>query len=244
MKDTWLARLGRRLGVAPLEGVQAALVALVQAQAQTRAALEKVEKELNRAGKEQFKSNALAQAQQEQFKAALEQLRQAGVQREDELSERRAHLAQAHGQERVEVVRALFPVLDGLGEALDSGERLLKGTAAVRRLTLAQRLRAAVRALAGSASPGMLPAPSMAAWLEGLGLVQERLLQVLAAAGVEPIETTGKSFDPHWHRAVEVAPAGAGAEPGTVVAQIRGGYALGDRVLRYAEVAVARAVIT
>jgi molecular chaperone GrpE (heat shock protein) len=39
--------------------------------------------------------------------------------------------------------------------------------------------------------------------------------------------------------ALEVVPSGQNQPPGTVVAQLRQGYLVGDRVLRYAEVAVA-----
>ena len=46
-------------------------------------------------------------------------------------------------------------------------------------------------------------------------------------------------FDPHHHVAVEVVPADETVSPGTVASELRRGYLVGDRVLRYAEVAVA-----
>ena len=140
------------------------------------------------------------------------------------------------------MIQTLFPVLDGLGEALESGKRLLEDGSPALHLPLRQRLRLALRALAGKTTcPGQVSARAVAAWLEGLGLVQERLLEVLATEGVRPIETKGQPFDPHWHLAVEAVPATGGIEPHTIVAQTRRGYALGDRALRYAEVVVARA---
>ncbi|MBI2503697.1 MAG: nucleotide exchange factor GrpE [Candidatus Latescibacteria bacterium] len=251
MSATWVSRLARRLGLAQLpadaarrlEGLQAAVAALGSAQARTQAALEKVEKELSRAGREQFKANLLGQKQQEDFQAALEHLRQAEAQRQREWAQLRENLDQARHQERVEVIQTLFPVLDGLGEALESGKRLLEDGAVAQPFPLRQRLGLALRALAGkiSSGPDQVSAQAAAAWLEGLGLVQERLLEVLAAEGVRPIETEGQPFDPHWHLAVEAVPATRDIEPHTIVAQTRRGYALGDRALRYAEVVVARA---
>jgi molecular chaperone GrpE len=238
----WVSRLARRLGLAPipadaarsLAAVQAVLEHLAAAQARTQAALEKVEKELSRAGREQFKANLLGQKQQEELQALFEHLRQAEAQRQREWVQLREGLDQARRQERLELIQTLFPVLDGLGEALESGKRLLANGGL--RLSLGQRLRLA---LIGQL-PGQVPARALAAWLEGVGLVQERLLEVLAGEGVQPIQTTGQPFDPHWHLAVEAVPATGDLEPHTIVAQTRQGYAQGDRVLRYAEVVVAR----
>jgi molecular chaperone GrpE (heat shock protein) len=81
---------------------------------------------------------------------------------------------------------------------------------------------------------------SQVAWLRGLELVRERLLETLAAEGVKPIETIGRPFDPHRHTALGAVPASPEFPPGTIVSELRRGYAAGTRVLRYAEVSVAR----
>jgi len=78
-----------------------------------------------------------------------------------------------------------------------------------------------------------------AGWFRGLHLVRERLLETLAVEGVRPIQTAGQPFDPHWHIALDTAPANPDAPPGTVVAEARRGYMTGECVLRYAEVIVA-----
>lgn len=246
MSPAWVSRLAQRLGLAPipadaarrLEELRTAVEALAAVQVQAQVALEKVEKELSRSGREQFKANLLGQKQQEDLQTTLEHLRQAEAQRQREWAQLRENLDQARHQERVEMIQTLFPVLDGLGEALDSGKRLFEDGPL--RLPFGQRLGLALRALAGKTTC-QVPAQAVAAWLEGLSLVQERLLEVLAAEGVRPIEAKGQTFDPHWHLAVEAMPATGDIEPRTIVAQVRRGYALGDRALRYAEVVVARA---
>jgi hypothetical protein len=80
-----------------------------------------------------------------------------------------------------------------------------------------------------------------AAWLKGLELVRERLFETLAMEGVEPLEAIGQPFDPHCHVALDTVPTQGDVLPGTIVSELRRGYAVGDRVLRYAEVVVARA---
>ena len=51
----------------------------------------------------------------------------------------------------------------------------------------------------------------------------------------------GEPFDPHRHIAIDSVPASEDAAAGTVVAEYRRGYAQGERLLRLAEVVVARA---
>jgi len=70
---------------------------------------------------------------------------------------------------------------------------------------------------------------AMRAWLVGLEFVRQRLLDMLAAEEVRPIETQGKPFDPHFHVALEAVSAGDGHPAGTVVADMRRGYRVGER---------------
>lgn len=77
-------------------------------------------------------------------------------------------------------------------------------------------------------------------WLEGLSFVIQRMLDILAAEDVHPIEALGYRFDPQRHMAVEVVAAETDTPDGTVVAEIRRGYMEGKRVLRHTEVVVAR----
>ena len=77
-------------------------------------------------------------------------------------------------------------------------------------------------------------------WLDGLRLVQRNLDNLLEAAGVTKIEAEGKPFEPWEHEAVLYQEAPDGQE-GLVLSVIRDGYKLHDRVLRAAQVAVAKA---
>lgn len=61
----------------------------------------------------------------------------------------------------------------------------------------------------------------------------------LAAAGVEPIDAIGQTFDPELHDAVETVEV-ASEDEGKVVAQYTRGYKIGDRLLRPARVKVGR----
>ena len=61
----------------------------------------------------------------------------------------------------------------------------------------------------------------------------------LAAAGLEPIEAVGQTFDPELHEAVETVEV-APEDEGKVTSQHTRGYKIGDRLLRPARVKVGR----
>jgi molecular chaperone GrpE len=67
-------------------------------------------------------------------------------------------------------------------------------------------------------------------WVEGVRLIQRKLLKLLEGEGVTPIEALGQPFDPHLHEAVVVDEDAQ--EPHAVVAELRRGYKLRDKVLR------------
>ncbi len=75
-------------------------------------------------------------------------------------------------------------------------------------------------------------------WLRGVQLTLQKLDDVLAAQGVSPIEAVGAMFDPKLHEAVASEES---EEPeDTVIAELRRGYRMNDRVLRPALVKLAR----
>jgi molecular chaperone GrpE len=75
---------------------------------------------------------------------------------------------------------------------------------------------------------------------EGLRAVLEQMDSVLARQGAVRIGDAGERFDPERHEAVAVQ-ASAELPDRTIVAVERSGFALGDRVVRPAQVVVARA---
>lgn len=81
---------------------------------------------------------------------------------------------------------------------------------------------------------------ALSSWLEGLTFVVERLMRVFSERGVSPIEAVGHTFDPQRHVAMDVVPASKDMPEGVVAAEVRRGYLVGERILRHAEVIVAR----
>jgi molecular chaperone GrpE len=75
---------------------------------------------------------------------------------------------------------------------------------------------------------------------EGLRLVFGDVLAVLERHGVERIAAQGQPFDPTRHEAITTVAAPDHA-PGSVCQELRAGYSLSGRVVRPAQVIVARA---
>ncbi|HEY8186358.1 MAG TPA: nucleotide exchange factor GrpE [Pyrinomonadaceae bacterium] len=74
---------------------------------------------------------------------------------------------------------------------------------------------------------------------EGIRRTASSFENALAAAGVEPIEAVGQTFDPELHEAVETVEV-APEDEGKVIAEHTRGYKIGDRLLRPARVKVGR----
>jgi molecular chaperone GrpE len=75
-----------------------------------------------------------------------------------------------------------------------------------------------------------------AAWVDGIVAIDRKLRQLLESEGVRPIEALGQPFDPREHEAISQLPS---ARPeNEVVAELRRGYRIRDRILRPALVAV------
>jgi molecular chaperone GrpE len=77
-----------------------------------------------------------------------------------------------------------------------------------------------------------------AGWAEGVELIYRKLSAILEAEGVSIIDADGQYFDPNLHEAIthEQHPE---LESGRIIAVVKKGYRLGDRVLRPAQVRVA-----
>lgn len=74
----------------------------------------------------------------------------------------------------------------------------------------------------------------------GVELIHKQMLDLLARRGVRTIEAVGTQFDPRYHEAV-IHETSQDHPEGEVMAELRKGYTLGDRLLRAAAVKVAKA---
>ena len=75
---------------------------------------------------------------------------------------------------------------------------------------------------------------------KGVELIHAKLNEILRKRGVRPIETLGADFDPNLHQAV-IHEASPDHREGEVIAELRRGYVIGDKLLRPAMVKVAKA---
>ena len=76
------------------------------------------------------------------------------------------------------------------------------------------------------------------AYRAGVELILRGMQDVLRRRGVTPIDTTDADFDPRVHQAVSQEPSEM-HRPGQIIAELRRGYMLGERLLRAAMVKVA-----
>ncbi len=76
-------------------------------------------------------------------------------------------------------------------------------------------------------------------WITGMQMIYQKLLELLRQEGLQPIEAEGGQFDPLLHEAVSYEESSE-HEDGAIIGVVRQGYRLGDRILRPAQVRVAR----
>jgi molecular chaperone GrpE len=76
--------------------------------------------------------------------------------------------------------------------------------------------------------------------VQGVGMVQGQLLDILKRHGITRIEAEGKAFDPNLHQAVMQQPSKE-KPPQTVLQVLEPGYMIHERVLRPARVIVSMA---
>lgn len=73
---------------------------------------------------------------------------------------------------------------------------------------------------------------------ESFNLIQKQVYETLQNMGLEEIKAIGEEFDPNYHEAVMQTPTSEHPE-NTVIAELRKGYKMGDKVLRASMVNVA-----
>ena len=76
-------------------------------------------------------------------------------------------------------------------------------------------------------------------WVKGILLIERNLRSIVERAGLERIDALGQPFDPYAHEAIMADEHSDQAED-TVTQVIRPGYRLGGRIVRPAQVVVAR----
>ena len=76
-------------------------------------------------------------------------------------------------------------------------------------------------------------------WVKGILLIERNLRSIVERAGLERIDAQGQPFDPYAHEAI-MADEQSDQEENTVTQVIRPGYRLGNRIVRPAQVVVAR----
>jgi molecular chaperone GrpE len=111
-----------------------------------------------------------------------------------------------------DLIRDLLPIVDDLERALN----------------------------ASAAGENEAEADNMASLRRGVELIHRQLLDVLRKRGAEPFESVGQPFDPAWHEAISHE-AGSKRPEGEILGEVRRGYRLGQRLLRPAQVRVAKA---
>lgn len=167
--------------------------------------LQDLKEEVRKLGKTQFKVNTLVESQAAQWQTAL------AAWQADQTQANQAIADQS-------LLAAILPALDGVEEAIASGQQLVSQMVA----TTEQQM--------------------LVGWLDGLRLVRDRLLAVLESGGVMAIAAVGRPFDPYKHRAVGVTtvlPSGwENGRQGLIVKEERRGYQTAVGVLRFADVIV------
>lgn len=75
------------------------------------------------------------------------------------------------------------------------------------------------------------------AYKQGVQMIDDSFMEILKKLGVEEIESDGAAFDPSMHQAVQRVESEE-LESGMVANTFAKGYKIGDRVIRFAMVAV------
>jgi molecular chaperone GrpE len=154
--------------------------------------------------------------QLEQALAEVEKFKDAALRAEAEMqnvrrrAERDVEGAHKYGLERF--ISSLLPVVDSLEKAVESAEQ----------------------------AGGDKPSATEKAIVEGVGLCQKMLLDLLAKEGVTRVDPEGEPFDPNLHQAMSIV-ENPDVEPNSVVHVVQKGYRLNERLVRPAMVMVSKA---
>ncbi len=73
---------------------------------------------------------------------------------------------------------------------------------------------------------------------EGFNLIHAKMSALLTSKGLKPMTAKGEKFDSDLHEAIANIPAPSDEEKGKVIEDIRKGYYLNEKVIRFAQVLV------
>jgi molecular chaperone GrpE len=76
--------------------------------------------------------------------------------------------------------------------------------------------------------------------LEGIQLIQSKLLKILEQKGLKAMKSVGEPFDAELHEAITEIPVPEEEQKGKVADEVEKGYYLHDKVIRYAKVVVGK----
>ena len=105
-------------------------------------------------------------------------------------------------------------------------------------LSVADNLRRALESVPGQALEGN---EFLTKLVDGVGATERELMSVFEKNGLKRIDPIGRPFDPNFHEVLFEMDA-PGKPAGTVVQVLQPGYTIGERLLRAARVAVAKAM--
>ena len=75
---------------------------------------------------------------------------------------------------------------------------------------------------------------------EGIQLVFNKIRSTMQAKGLTPMESIGKDFDVELHEAITEVPVPDEKQKGKVIDEVTKGYALNDKIIRFAKVVVGK----
>src|SRR5262245_4622067 len=204
------------------------------------AALDEVNQEVRRLGREMFRANRVSERNQEIFDEAIGEIRNLASTVALIPAQHNEAISSAKFEAKAELCRELLRLSDTLRMSLSAAGELVDRLQAAGGAQAANRGMAfwfsTTRQLSDSLTESI---GAMKQWRDGQQLLFERLQSILRTAGVREIETAGRPFDPAIHRAVSVAESND-LSSGTIASEELKGYTLDGRILRYAEVIVVK----
>lgn len=80
---------------------------------------------------------------------------------------------------------------------------------------------------------------SLEEYAKGIALIEDQFRDILARAGLEPLNATGEPFDPNLHDAIMQMESDE-HQSGAVIQEVEKGYLLNGKVIRHSKVVVSK----